>query len=71
MRTSSNRLTETGCASSGAEVPKDPRHLLSRRSSDQICTDDKADTVRRHPDQFARSHQQGGRLNRTLAPIFH
>jgi hemerythrin len=39
--------------------------------SNQICTDDKADTVRRHLDQFTRSHQQGGWLNRTLARIFH
>lgn len=57
----------------GEEVADDLKTLLSRWLFNHIRSDDRAysETVRRHLDQFARSHQQGGWLNRTLARFFH
>jgi hemerythrin len=57
----------------GEEVADELKTLLSRWLFNHIRSDDKAysETVRRHLDQFTRSHQHGGWLNRTLARIFH
>ncbi len=56
----------------GEDVADDLKNLLSRWLFNHIRNDDKAysETVRRHLDHFARSHQHGSWLSRTLTRIF-
>lgn len=56
----------------GEDVVDELKGMLSRWLFNHIRNDDKAysEQVRRHLDQFARVHQQGGWLARTLKRLF-
>lgn len=57
----------------GEDVVDELKSLLSRWLFNHIRNDDKAysDQVRQHLDRFAREHQQGGWLSRTVHRLFH
>ncbi|MEE7547591.1 bacteriohemerythrin [Xanthomonas sp. Kuri4-1] len=57
----------------GEDVADELRNMLARWLFNHIRGDDKAyaESVRLHLNQFAREHQQGGWLGRTLKRLFH
>lgn len=56
----------------GEDITGELKHMLSRWLFNHIRSDDKAyaDSVKRHLNEFARSHQQGGWLKRTVQRLF-
>ena len=58
--------------SAGEDVTDELKNMLSRWLFNHIRSDDKAyaDSVKQHLNRFAREHQQGGWLKRTMARLF-
>ena len=58
--------------SAGEDVTDELKHMLSRWLFNHIRSDDKAyaDSVKQHLNQFAREHQQGGWLKRSMKRFF-
>ena len=57
----------------GEDVVDELKSMLSRWLFNHIRNDDRAysEQVRRHLDRFAREHEQGGWLTRTVKRLFH
>lgn len=57
----------------GEDVGDELRNMLSRWLFNHIRGDDKAyaDTVRKHLNQFAKEHEDGNWLSRTVKRLFH
>ncbi len=57
----------------GEDVSDELRNMLARWLFNHIRGDDKAyaESVKRHLNQFAREHEEGGWLSRTMKRLFH
>ena len=58
--------------SAGEDVTDELKNMLSRWLFNHIRSDDRAyaDSVKQHVNRFAREHQQGGWLKRTMGRLF-